>query len=140
MILRVPLDNRSKKKSLCTAVFLCIQTCAALAACLGEYVVIKNIAVSLHFLSVLIKIYHKIEKILGKYIFSKCFVDKFSVLTAYLTDISELFTLDRCRHDCICKALPYELAFITLLQQRCSKNGVHQSRPSYTCLLVIEIF
>ena len=99
MILHVPLDNRSKKKSLCTAVFLCIQTYAAIAACLGEYVVIKNIAGSLYFLSVLIKIYHNIEKILGKYIFSEYFMDKFSVLTAYLTDISELFTLNRCRHD-----------------------------------------
>ena len=68
------------------------------SAYLGEYVVIKNIAVSLYFLSVLIKIYHKTDKILGKYIFSKCFLDKFSVLTAYLPDISELFTLDSCCH------------------------------------------
>ena len=59
------LGQQIRKKSLCTVVFAHIQTHAALAAYLGEYVVTKNIAVSVYFLSVLIKIYHKIEMFYG---------------------------------------------------------------------------
>lgn len=57
-------------------------------------------------------------------------MDKFSVLTAYLPDTSEMFTLDRCRHDRLCKALTYDLALITLLEQSCSENSVDQSLPA----------
>ena len=63
------LGRQIRKKSLCTVVFARIQTHSALAAYLGEYVVTKNIAVSVSFLSVLIKIYHKIDLIRGVHIF-----------------------------------------------------------------------
>lgn len=63
------LGRQIRKKSLWTVVFARIQTHSALAAYLGEYVVTKNIAVSVSFLSVLIKIYHKIDLIRGVHIF-----------------------------------------------------------------------
>ena len=75
------LGRQIRKKSLCTVVFARIQTHAALAAYLGEYVVTKNIAVPVSFLSVLI------DLIRGVHIFEMFYGYFFSfnsVFTGYI--------------------------------------------------------